>query len=55
MTTPIIDPKIAQLERYLQQLTQQIADLTRRINYLERENSRRKSEMTQVASVLNNR
>lgn len=55
MTTPTSDPKIAQLERNLQQLTQQVSDLTRRVNYLERENSRRKSEVTQIASVLNKR
>jgi hypothetical protein len=53
MTTTNPDPKIALLEQQLAQATRQLAELNRRLQYLERENSRRKNEVGQVASALN--
>jgi hypothetical protein len=45
MITP--DTKIVQLEQQIQKLTVILNELEHRIKYLERENNRRKSEITQ--------
>jgi hypothetical protein len=49
------DPKITLLEQQLARASQQLVELARRIQYLERENARRKNEVGQVASVINRR
>ena len=54
MTNPS-DQKILQLEQQLQMALRQLAELAQRVNYLERENSRRKSEVFQISSVINRR
>jgi hypothetical protein len=48
-----LDPKIALLEQQLTRATQQLVELTRRIQYLERENARRRGEVGQIAGHLN--
>jgi regulator of replication initiation timing len=53
MTPQNNDFKIAQLEQQLHQALRQLADLSQRVSYLERENSRRKSEVGQIASAIN--
>lgn len=54
MTAPDINSqKIAKLEQQIQQLLMQNRVLSSRIEYVERENSRRKSELTQVISRIN--
>ena len=47
------NPKIALLEQQLQQLQRQLAELNQRVLFLERENNRRRSDLTQVASAIN--
>ena len=47
------DPAVTQLEEKLNLALRQLAELAQRVNYLERENSRRKSEVNQIASHLN--
>jgi cell division protein FtsB len=51
MTTPNqqSDLKVAQLEKQLQQLAQQVSELHKRVMFLERENNRRKNDINQVA------
>jgi uncharacterized small protein (DUF1192 family) len=39
--------KVAELERQLKVLTQQVSELNKRIDFLERENRRRKAETQQ--------
>jgi regulator of replication initiation timing len=51
MSTP--DPKISQLEQLVQQMKRQMTELNQRIQYLERENSRRKNESSQMANAIN--
>lgn len=46
------DKVIKDLERKLSQLEVQLKELNQRVRYLERENSRRKSEVSQVTTVL---
>ena len=41
--------KIAELERKLQQLEKQVFQMAQRINFLERENQRRRSDVNQLA------
>ena len=49
-----MDPKtkIAELERTLQRLTESVKLLNQRVNFLERENTRRKSDVTQISSAI---
>jgi hypothetical protein len=47
------DQKRLALEQQMNKLVQQVADLTRRVQFLERENSRRRSEVNQMASAIN--
>jgi vacuolar-type H+-ATPase subunit D/Vma8 len=49
-----MDPKtkIAELERTLQQLIESVKLLNQRVNFLERENTRRKSDVTQISSAI---
>lgn len=49
------NPEVEKIERQLVAMTKQVAELARRIQYLERENSRRKSEVTQIAGHINKR
>jgi uncharacterized coiled-coil protein SlyX len=46
------DPNIVKLEKQLAQLEQVVKMLSVKVAYLERENSRRKSEMNQVTTHL---
>jgi len=50
----MMDPKtkIAELERTLQQLIESVKLLNQRVNFLERENTRRKSDVTQISSAI---
>jgi hypothetical protein len=52
MTQPL-DPKIALLERQLTAAVKQVAELNKRLTYLERENARRRGEVGQIAGHLN--
>jgi prefoldin subunit 5 len=45
--------KIDDLEKIVKRQGQMINDLSRKIALLERENNRRKNEMTQVAAAIN--
>lgn len=49
------DKKIQDLDRYVKDLSEQVRKLTTRVNYLERENSRRKSEMSTMSHAINQR
>lgn len=42
--------KVAELERKLQQLERQVAQMAQRISFLERENQRRRSDVNQLAA-----
>jgi prefoldin subunit 5 len=44
--------RIEKLENQLQSASKQLTELNKKIRYLERENSRRKTEMNQVVSAL---
>jgi regulator of replication initiation timing len=44
--------KIATLEKQLATALRQLSELNQRVSYLERENSRRKTELGQVTSAL---
>jgi uncharacterized small protein (DUF1192 family) len=44
------DQKIVQMEKQLAKLVQQVAELNRRIGFLERENNRRKIDINQVSN-----
>jgi len=46
------DPNIAKLEKQLAQLEQVVKMLSAKVSYLERENTRRKSEMNQITTYL---
>jgi len=47
--------KIKKLEQYVEQLVKQNQELNQRISLLERENNRRRGEVSQIASVINRR
>lgn len=47
------DQKKLMLEQQLNKLVQQVAELNRRVQFLERENSRRRSEVNQMSSAIN--
>jgi hypothetical protein len=50
-----MDPKdqhIAKLEQQVKQLTQALQVIGRKVEFLERENNRRKMEVTQISSYL---
>jgi hypothetical protein len=47
------DPKIALLEKQLTTALRQVSELGKRVNYLERENARRRGEVGQIAGHLN--
>ena len=47
--------KIKKLEQFVEQLIKQNQELNQRINLLERENNRRRSEVSQITSVINKR
>jgi hypothetical protein len=51
MTT--LDPNITLLVQQLKFLETQVGVLKQRINFLERENNRRKNDVNQVASLIN--
>lgn len=44
------DQTIETLTRQLDKLTTQVSDLNKRISFLERENNRRKSDLTQISN-----
>lgn len=44
-----------ELEQKIKKLESQVRELSQRVNYLERENSRRKSELAQVSTALSRR
>lgn len=52
-TNQPLDPKIALLERQLTAAVKQVAELNKRLTYLERENARRRGEVGQIAGHLN--
>jgi predicted RNase H-like nuclease (RuvC/YqgF family) len=47
--------KIKKLEQFVEQLVKQNQELNQRISLLERENNRRRGEVSQIASVINRR
>jgi len=47
--------KIKKLEQFVEQLIKQNQELNQRISLLERENSRRRGEVNQIASAINRR
>jgi hypothetical protein len=47
--------KIKKLEQFVEQLIKQNQELNQRISLLERENNRRRGEVSQIASVINRR
>ena len=47
--------KIKKLEQFVEQLIKQNQELSQRISLLERENSRRKQEVNQIAAAINRR
>jgi regulator of replication initiation timing len=47
------DQKKLMLEQQLNKLVQQVAELNRRVQFLERENNRRKMETNQITSAIN--
>jgi hypothetical protein len=51
MTDPK-DLKIAALEQKVKQLNSAVSDLTRKVELLVRENNRRKSDISQIASAI---
>ena len=46
------DPKIIKLEQQVKQLTQALQVIGRKVEFLERENNRRKMEVNQLTSFL---
>jgi hypothetical protein len=48
-----LDPKLVLLERQLTAAIKQVAELNKRLTYLERENARRRGEVGQIAGHLN--
>jgi len=47
--------KIKKLEQFVEQLIKQNQELNQRISLLERENNRRRGEVSQITSVINKR
>jgi len=47
--------KIKKLEQYVEQLIKQNQELNQRISLLERENTRRRGEVSKITSVINRR
>lgn len=47
--------KIKKLEQHVEQLIKQNQELNQRISLLERENNRRRGEVSQIASTINRR
>ena len=47
--------RIKKVEQLIEKLIKQNQELSQRISLLERENSRRRSEVTQIASAINRR
>lgn len=47
--------KIKKLEQFVEQLVKQNQELNQRVSLLERENNRRRGEVSQIASVINRR
>jgi len=47
--------KITKLEQQVAQLIKQNQELSRRVSLLERENNRRRGEVSQIASAINRR
>lgn len=47
--------KIAKLEQQVAQLIKQNQELNQRVQFLERENSRRRGETSQIAAAVNRR
>ena len=47
--------KIKKLEQFIEQLIKQNQELNQRVSLLERENNRRRGEVSQIASVINRR
>jgi cell division protein FtsB len=47
--------KIKKLEQFIEQLVKQNQELNQRVSLLERENHRRRGEVSQIASVINRR
>jgi len=47
--------KIKKLEKFVEQLVKQNQELNQRISLLERENNRRRGEVSQITSVINRR
>jgi|APGre2960657423_1045063.scaffolds.fasta_scaffold24223_3 hypothetical protein len=52
-TNQPLDPKLVLLERQLTAAVKQVAELNKRLTYLERENARRRGEVGQIAGHLN--
>ena len=50
MTNDNQNLKLAELERQLQRLSEQVLELTHRIKFLERENNRRKEDVRHLTS-----
>ena len=50
-----LEDKIKKLEQHVEQLIKQNQELNQRISLLERENNRRRGEVSQIASVINRR
>jgi outer membrane murein-binding lipoprotein Lpp len=46
------DPHLAKLEKQLATLEMVVKQLSARVQFLERENNRRKQEVTQIANLL---
>lgn len=47
--------KIVQLEQQVKTLIKQLSEVNQRLNFLERENNRRRSDITQIAAAINKR
>jgi regulator of replication initiation timing len=52
-TNQLLDPKFVLLEKQLNAALKQVAELNKRLTYLERENARRRGEVGQIAGHLN--
>ena len=49
------EEKIKKLEQFVEQLIKQNQELNQRVSLLERENNRRRGEVSHIASVINRR
>ena len=50
-----VDPKILELERQIQFLKEQVIRLSNRVEYLDRERARSKSEISQIVQEVRSR